>query len=156
MFVHTYVRMYVRMCVSMYACDYLSSSGVSSSFALCDKPRVHAKIDATGLVDVGWPFWCCLKTWKSHIYIIDIYIYIYIYIHTHTHTWFITLLPFYTQPSMKWYRNTTAVMLLLGRSLKAKSFCQPHNTNAAMLEYGEEFKSDWRDIHDDWTGGPNI
>ena len=62
---YSYICMYVWMYVRMYVCDYLSSSGVLSSFALCDKPRVHAKIDATGLVDVGSPFWYCLKTWKS-------------------------------------------------------------------------------------------
>ena len=53
MYVYMYVCMYVYMYACMYVCDYLSSSGVLSSFALCDKPRVHAKIDATGLVDVG-------------------------------------------------------------------------------------------------------
>lgn len=33
-----------------------SKSGVSSNLARCSKPRVHAKIDAIGLVDVDFPF----------------------------------------------------------------------------------------------------
>lgn len=58
----------------------LAKSGVLSNFARCSRPdgqhqlfvcllivkkkvlpRVHAKIDATGLVEVDCPFWCCLK-----------------------------------------------------------------------------------------------
>uniref|UniRef100_A0A2M4D470 Putative secreted protein n=1 Tax=Anopheles darlingi TaxID=43151 RepID=A0A2M4D470_ANODA len=35
-----------------------ASSGVLSSFARCSSPRVQAKMEATGLVDVGRPFWC--------------------------------------------------------------------------------------------------
>lgn len=36
------------------------NSGVLSRLALCSRPRVQAKIDAIGFVDVGNPFWCCL------------------------------------------------------------------------------------------------
>lgn len=34
----------------------LASSGVLSNFALCSNPRDQAKIDATGFVEVGFPF----------------------------------------------------------------------------------------------------
>lgn len=37
-----------------------STSGVPSSFPLCASPLVHANIDAIGLVEVCWPFWCNL------------------------------------------------------------------------------------------------
>jgi hypothetical protein len=30
---------------------------LSSSLALCARPRVHAKMEAMGLVEVGLPFW---------------------------------------------------------------------------------------------------
>lgn len=33
--------------------------GAPSSFARKARPRVQAKMEATGLVDVGFPFWCC-------------------------------------------------------------------------------------------------
>ena len=33
--------------------------GAPSSLARKARPRVQAKMDATGLVDVGFPFWCC-------------------------------------------------------------------------------------------------
>ncbi len=34
------------------------TSGVSSSLPRWARPRVQAKIDAIGFVDVGLPFWC--------------------------------------------------------------------------------------------------
>lgn len=34
-----------------------------SSLARWARPRVQAKIEATGFVDVGWPFWYCLQ-WR--------------------------------------------------------------------------------------------
>lgn len=46
-----------------------SSSGVSSNFARCSRPRVHANIDAIGLVDVGKPCWCCLKKEFKNFYL---------------------------------------------------------------------------------------
>ena len=53
--------------VSRVACSScsqnLASWWLSSSFALKASPLVQAKIDATGLVDVGLPFWYCLQ-WR--------------------------------------------------------------------------------------------
>ena len=40
-----------------------STSGVLSSLPRCSRPRVQAKIDAIGLVDVGLPCWCWRK-WR--------------------------------------------------------------------------------------------
>lgn len=40
-----------------------ASASFSSSFARCCSPRVHAKMDATGFVDVSRPFWCSRK-WR--------------------------------------------------------------------------------------------
>ena len=39
----------------------LASAALSSSAARCDRPRVQAKIDAIGLVDVSLPCWCWRK-----------------------------------------------------------------------------------------------
>src|SRR5690606_39256274 len=36
-----------------------TTSGVESSLPRCCKPRVQAKIEAIGLVEVGLPCWCC-------------------------------------------------------------------------------------------------
>ncbi len=41
----------------------LTTSGVLSSFPLNASPRVHAKMEAMGLVEVGFPCWCILK-WR--------------------------------------------------------------------------------------------
>ena len=34
-----------------------ASAGFASSFARWSSPRVHAKMDATGFVEVSLPFW---------------------------------------------------------------------------------------------------
>lgn len=41
------------------SCANSASSGVPSSFARKARPRVQAKIEATGLVDVSCPCWYC-------------------------------------------------------------------------------------------------
>ena len=41
----------------------LINSGVSSSFPRWISPRVQAKIEAMGLVDVSLPFWCS-RQWR--------------------------------------------------------------------------------------------
>ena len=54
--------------VSMQACSSSeakrASSGLLSNLARCSRPRVHAKIEAIGLVEVERPFWCSLKSRK--------------------------------------------------------------------------------------------
>ena len=39
------------------------NSLLPSSWPLNARPRVQAKMEATGFVDVGWPFWYCLQ-WR--------------------------------------------------------------------------------------------
>jgi len=46
---------------------HLLSSALLSSFALWSKPRVQAKIEAIGLVEVALPFWCCLRIHKKQL-----------------------------------------------------------------------------------------
>ena len=70
---------------------------------------------------------------------------------TNMYTWFIIILPnLYTSI------NETVQQWCCTVTLKSVSFCQPHNTSAAMLENGEEFKNDWRAIYNDWTGWHSI
>jgi len=35
----------------------------SDTASRCASPRVQAKMEAIGLVDVDWPFWCC-REWR--------------------------------------------------------------------------------------------